>query len=95
MIDAEAEAPILWPLDGKSRLIGKDLDARKEWRQRRRELQRMRYLDSINSSMDMRTGKPGMLSVCHHKESVSEQQQQQSTALLSCGFLPSSSARVD
>ena len=25
--DAEAEAPILWPPDGKNRLIGKDLDA--------------------------------------------------------------------
>ena len=25
--DAEAEAPILWPPDGKSRLIGKDPDA--------------------------------------------------------------------
>ena len=27
--DAEAEAPILWPPDGKSRLIRKDLDAGK------------------------------------------------------------------
>ena len=26
-IDAEAEAPILWPPDAKSRLTGKDLDA--------------------------------------------------------------------
>ena len=31
--DAEAEAPILWPPDVKSRLIGKDLDAGKDWRQ--------------------------------------------------------------
>ena len=29
-IDAEAEAPILWPLDAKSRLIGKDPDAGKD-----------------------------------------------------------------
>ena len=29
-IDAEAEAPILWPPDGKSQLIGKDLDAGKD-----------------------------------------------------------------
>ena len=28
--DAEAEAPILWPPDAKSRLIGKDLDAGKD-----------------------------------------------------------------
>ena len=31
--DAEAEAPILWPPDGKSRLIRKDLDAGKGWGQ--------------------------------------------------------------
>ena len=28
--DAEAEAPILWPPDGKSRLTGKDPDAGKD-----------------------------------------------------------------
>ena len=31
--DAEAETPILWPPDVKSRLIGKDLDAGKDWGQ--------------------------------------------------------------
>ena len=31
--DAEAEAPILWPSDVKTWLIGKDLDAEKDWRQ--------------------------------------------------------------
>ena len=31
--DAEAEAPILWPPDAKSRLIGEDPDAGKDWRQ--------------------------------------------------------------
>ena len=31
--DAEAEAPILWPPDGKNLLIGKDCDAGKDWRQ--------------------------------------------------------------
>ena len=31
--DAEAEAPILWPLDMKSWLIRKDPDAGKDWRQ--------------------------------------------------------------
>ena len=69
--DAEAEAPILWPLAVKSRLIGKDPDAGKDWGQEER-WQRMRWLDSIINSMDMnlskpqemvtwRTGKPGML----------------------------------
>ena len=33
-IDAEAEVPILWPPDAKSQLIGKDLNARKDWRQK-------------------------------------------------------------
>ena len=31
--DAKAEAPILWLLDVKSRLIGKDPDAGKDWKQ--------------------------------------------------------------
>ena len=31
--DAEAEFPILWPPDGKSRPIRKDPDAGKKWRQ--------------------------------------------------------------
>ena len=29
--EAEAEAPILWPPDAKSWLIGKDSDAGKDW----------------------------------------------------------------
>ena len=32
--DAEAEALIIWPPDAKSWLIGKDPDARKDWRQK-------------------------------------------------------------
>ena len=32
--DDEAEAPILWPPDVKSQLIGKDPDAGKDWRQK-------------------------------------------------------------
>ena len=31
--DAETEIPILWPPDEKNQLIGKDLDAGKDWRQ--------------------------------------------------------------
>ena len=31
--DVEAETPILWPPDTKNWLLGKDLDARKDWRQ--------------------------------------------------------------
>ena len=51
--DAEAEAPILWAPDTKSWLIGKDLHAGKNWSQRRRGQQRMRWLDGITNSMDM------------------------------------------
>ena len=37
-IDAEAEAPILWPPDSKSWLIGKDPDAGKNQRQKEKGL---------------------------------------------------------
>ena len=34
--DAEAEAPILWPPDKKSQLIGKDSDGEKGWGQEKK-----------------------------------------------------------
>ena len=34
--DAEAEAPILWPLDVRSHLIGKDSDAGRDWGQEKK-----------------------------------------------------------
>ena len=36
--DAKAEAPILWPPDVKSHLIGKDLDAGKDWGQEKKRV---------------------------------------------------------
>ena len=50
----EAEALILLPPDTKSRLIGKDPNAGKDWRQ---EENGMIRLDGINNSMDMSLSK--------------------------------------
>ena len=55
--DAEAKAPILQPLDVKSPLTGKDLDAGKIEGKRRRGWQRMRGLDAIADSMEMSLSK--------------------------------------
>ena len=46
------------PRDAKSWLIGKDPDAGKDWRQRRRGQQRMRRLDCITDSMGVSLSKP-------------------------------------
>ena len=54
--DPEAEAPILWPLDANSRLIGKDRDAGKT-ESKRRGQQSMRWLDSITDSIDVTLSK--------------------------------------
>ena len=56
-IDVEAETPILWPPDAKSWLIWKHPDAGKDWWQRRRDQQRMRWLDDIINLLEMSLSK--------------------------------------
>ena len=51
--DAEVEAPVLWPPDVNSHLIGRDPDAGKDWRQGRAGWPRMRWLDGTTDSIDM------------------------------------------
>ena len=52
---AEAETPILWPPNGKNWLIGKDPDARKDWRQKQKWA--ADEMVSITDSMDMSLSK--------------------------------------
>ena len=55
--DAEAETPILWPPDEKSRLTGKDPDAGKDWRQEEKGTTEDEMWDGITNSMDMSLSK--------------------------------------
>ena len=54
---AEAEALLFRPPNAKSQLIGKDPDAGKDWGQKEKGLQRMRWLDSTTNSMVMNLSK--------------------------------------
>ena len=57
--DAEAEAPVLWPHDAKSWLIGKDPDAGKDWAQEEKEVTEDEKVDGMTDSMDMSLSKLG------------------------------------
>ena len=77
--DAEAEAPIVWPPDAKSQLIRKDLDAGKDWGQKKgaAEHEMVGYYHRfngywVNSRRQWRTGKPGMLQCMGSQKSRTE-----------------------
>ena len=55
--NSDAEAPILWPLDGKNRFFGKDTNDEKVEGKRRGGWQRMKWLDSIMDTMVMNLSK--------------------------------------
>ena len=63
-----AEAPTLWPLDVKNRLTGKDPNAGKDWGQKEKGWQRMRWLKVsliqwtwVWANSRRKTGKPDLL----------------------------------
>ena len=64
-----AEAPIFWPPDAKSPLIRKDAYAGKDWRQKERGQQRIRWLDGTINSMGMSLSK--LWEIVKHGESWS------------------------
>ena len=68
--DVEAETPILWPPDGKSRFIRKDSDAGKDWRPEKKGMPEDKMVGWHHRSTDIiltklrrwwRTGMPGVL----------------------------------
>ena len=56
MTVADADTLILWPRDTKSQLVGKDLDAGKDWRQKEKRVAEDEIV-SITDSMDMSLSK--------------------------------------
>ena len=53
----DTEAPLLWPLDAKNWLTGKDPDPGKDWRQEEKGTTEDEVLDGITDSTDMSVSK--------------------------------------
>ena len=56
-IDAEVEAPILWPPDSRNQLIRKGPDAGKDWRQKEKGMREDEMVGCITDSMGMSLSK--------------------------------------
>ena len=54
---AEGETPVFWLSDANSWLIGKVSDAGKDWGEKRKGHQRMKWLGGITNAMDVNLGK--------------------------------------
>ena len=54
--DAEAETPILWTPHAKSRFIGKDSDAGRDWKQEEKGTTKDEMAGGITDSMDVSLG---------------------------------------
>ena len=72
--DGEAEAPILWPPDVKSWLIGKDPDAGKDWRR-----------EEKGTTEDEMVGWCHWLNGCEFEQAPGDSERQESRALQSMG----------
>ena len=57
--DSKAKAPILWPPIAKSRIMGKDADAGKNWGQEDKQMTQDEWLDGISDSVGMTEQTPG------------------------------------
>ena len=57
IVRTDAEAPIFWPPDVKSQLIGKDPDAGKDWDLEKKGVAEDETLDLITHSLDMSLSK--------------------------------------
>ena len=77
--DAEAETPTLWPPDAKNWLIGKDPDAKKDWRQEEKGrtedmmVRRHHWLDGYEFEQALGVGDGQGSLACYRQSDMTEQ----------------------